>query len=122
MARKTRAAEGVPVLAPVPAQDESAADVGALAWARGEDASTGDVEAAAGVPVMETPASMLEGAQRGHDPEAGPPPLVRRYRVERDGRASFGGNLVLLKAGKVIEEQAYDVAVLRAAGIQLAEI
>jgi hypothetical protein len=70
---------------------------------------------------MQTPSSMLDGAQRGPDLEA-EPPHVRRYQVVRDGRVVMGGGIVYLKAGKVVDDQSYSIQLLQLAGIQLAEV
>jgi len=69
---------------------------------------------------LETPASM-----RTDMPAAAPggeAPKVRRYVVQRDGRLNQNGGVVWLRAGKIVTDTAYSIPLLRAAGIQLAEV
>jgi hypothetical protein len=108
MARRAReaAAEVLQVT-----QDESMGAVGTEAVEAPQDAPQ----------ALQTPASMLDGAQRGPDPNA-PEPPVRRWRVDYPARVALGGCVVDLKVGKIVDERAYDVPRLRSAGVQLTEV
>lgn len=49
-------------------------------------------------------------------------PMVRRYQLQYPGRFMVRGFCVTLKAGKVLDEQNYDIASLRSQGAALIEV
>ncbi len=68
--------------------------------------------------VIAPPAAQVEAAaQRQRD--ALPEVPSKKYMVAREGTATLGGMRTLFRQGKVVDENAYDVNVLRQQGIQL---
>jgi hypothetical protein len=65
-------------------------------------------------------------ATREPDPDAPPPPKVRRFIVEGAGPAGRGvmldGYRANFRDGKICSEKDYDIEVLRAQGVRLREL
>lgn len=96
--------------------------------------SSGEPGGSSGAPAAYAPASPNAAYQSGSlgsaGAQAGPAraqaqaqaPAAPRFRVVNGGRASLGGNVVLIKPGKVVDGASYDLGQLRSQGIQLAPL
>ena len=133
MARRTRQQVEALAEAPTATQGEPDEPEAPTAWASSEDAPSDAQEPASVLDLaliarseapatMQTPVSMQNGGYHRSDPEAEQPPPAKRYRVERDARLNTSGGIVFLKAGKVVDSQAYSIPLLQSAGIQLTEV